>query len=627
MDNKKILEALKMQPLSEEEKAARHILGRLYGPIATCKESTRNGRLYNRTLWEKALKDEIFNEKVATKALFLELGHPADREETDMTKICACIPEVPKIVGDDLYAYVDILDTANGKILKTLCDYGFVPGISSRGSGDVMPNDEVDPETFFLETWDIVQLPAVKKARLSVCESLDKKNIKLKKALVESLNEANEEDKAIMKDTLRDLDIDIDETEETVDDIEIVITNEPSQIDAEAFAGDPSITLTEEAEDEETEEAEAEVEETPAEEEAPEEAVEETEETEEAEENEETPETMTIGEFLAALQDIEAETPVTVNSIELDGKTYETDIEFEIDDDGVKINVNCVAADEAETEEIETEEETTEETDDSTEEPETEEVDEKEEAVDDGDDEVVESIKELVRQKEGLEEEVKSLKKTYESEKAVGDAKVKELTEELEKYRASFTRVSAVASRNKKTVAGLQEQLNESATQITRLSEANTRLSEQLETKENKEITRLKENLSAVQKESTETTQALKEELTKVKKLANDRTNIAKSYKAKFNESVQRYINFRASILGVKSSEITNRLSEGYTFDDIDSVCEDLLTSSVNVSRLPVSGSKVTTRITESAQPKKSTQNDWGYDIDDSLLELAGLKK
>ena len=69
-----------------------------------------------------------------------------------MEKVCACIPEMPKIVDGDLYAYVDILDTQNGRLLKTLCDYGFVPGISSRGSGDIMANDEVDPETFFLET-------------------------------------------------------------------------------------------------------------------------------------------------------------------------------------------------------------------------------------------------------------------------------------------------------------------------------------------------------------------------------------------------------------------------------------------------------------------------------------------
>ena len=220
LKNKKILEALQMQPLSQEEMASRHILGRLYGPIATCVESTRNGRLYNKPLWEKALQDDIFLEKVATKALFLELGHPADREETDMKQTCACIPEVPKIVGDDLCAYVDILDTPNGRLLKTLVDYGFVPGISSRGSGDVMDNNQVDPETFFLETWDIVQLPAVKKARLNVCESLDSESLKLKKALAESYKAAKEEDKDTMKKALENLNIDIAEelTEELVEE-------------------------------------------------------------------------------------------------------------------------------------------------------------------------------------------------------------------------------------------------------------------------------------------------------------------------------------------------------------------------------------------------------------------------
>lgn len=69
-----------------------------------------------------------------------------------MKQACACIPEVPKIVGDDLYAVVDILDTPNGRLLKTFVDYGFKPGISSRGSGDVDANNEVDPETFYLET-------------------------------------------------------------------------------------------------------------------------------------------------------------------------------------------------------------------------------------------------------------------------------------------------------------------------------------------------------------------------------------------------------------------------------------------------------------------------------------------
>ena len=65
MNNQTILETLKLQPLTEEEKARRHILGRWYGPIATCNEGTRNGRRYNRELWEKALGDELFHEKIA----------------------------------------------------------------------------------------------------------------------------------------------------------------------------------------------------------------------------------------------------------------------------------------------------------------------------------------------------------------------------------------------------------------------------------------------------------------------------------------------------------------------------------------------------------------------------------
>lgn len=106
MKSNEIMETLKIVPLTDDEKAKKHILARLYGPIATCTESTRNGRTYNRQLWEKALNDEIFKEKVANKSLFLELGHPADRTETDMTKICACIPELPKIINNDLYAIV-----------------------------------------------------------------------------------------------------------------------------------------------------------------------------------------------------------------------------------------------------------------------------------------------------------------------------------------------------------------------------------------------------------------------------------------------------------------------------------------------------------------------------------------
>ena len=73
-----------------------------------------------------------------------------------------------------------------------------------------MANDEVDPETFFLETWDIVQLPAVKKARLQMTESLNNKKT-LKAALQESYAAANDEDRKVMKESLDNLDIELAE--------------------------------------------------------------------------------------------------------------------------------------------------------------------------------------------------------------------------------------------------------------------------------------------------------------------------------------------------------------------------------------------------------------------------------
>ena len=209
MENKNlILETLQMQPLSEEEKASRHILGRLYGPIATCKGSTRNGRKYNKQLWENALKDEVFNEKVANKSLFLELGHPADREETDMEKIALCLAEVPKKGSDGkLRAVFDILNTPNGRILKSLCDYGSILGVSSRGQGDLITDENgdeaVDPDTYECECWDIVLVPAVESARMQyVTEGLNTKAVKMKQALNESLNSASEEERKIMEKTL-----------------------------------------------------------------------------------------------------------------------------------------------------------------------------------------------------------------------------------------------------------------------------------------------------------------------------------------------------------------------------------------------------------------------------------------
>ena len=608
-NNNKILEALQMQPLSDEEKAKRHILGRLYGPIATCKESTRNGRLYNRELWEKALADDIFKEKVANKSLFLELGHPADREETDMKLVCACIPEMPKIVDDDLYAYVDILDTPNGKLLKILCDYGFTPGISSRGSGDVMPDNSVDPDTFFLETWDIVGTPAMKRARLAMCESLDNKGMAMKKALTESLNEANEEDKLVMKDTLDNLDIKLDEEEPITErKVEVIHELDPNKIplieDAEEAAEEiPAVEadiepIVKPAAEEEVVETETPADNTQI---SAEEAVEAIQDTAEAV-------TDAVQEVVEPTEDqveeiAEKVEEVVAEKVEEILPTEDAEAEpNEENIDNADIDEPVVAEEEQPADE---------------------------EAIDNGAEDVklFDSLKEAIRQKATLEDQIKSLNK----EKTVSDTKVKSLEEELNKYKMAFARVSSVAAKSQsieKEAKQLQEQLTQKDAKINELTNQinnSKSLNESLNTANNGKIKLLTEKLDLMQKEFDEEKASLSEQLAKAKQKANDGINIAKQYKAKLDETLNKYIESKAEMLGVRAADIKSRLSEKYSIKEIDATCDKMLNESVGFSRLPLGMGGI--KITEAKAPRQAVNNSNEYEIADWVLESAGLKK
>ena len=160
---------LEYQKLTPEEMKARGILGRLVGVIADYSNPTRNNRLYNIDLWESVFNDPLMQEKIANRCLFGELGHPETRLETDMEKIAICMAEQPKKSNDGrIYGVFDILDTNNGRILKTLCDYGCHIGISSRGNGETATdydgNEYVIPESYDCQGWDVVLVPGVEAA-------------------------------------------------------------------------------------------------------------------------------------------------------------------------------------------------------------------------------------------------------------------------------------------------------------------------------------------------------------------------------------------------------------------------------------------------------------------------------
>jgi chromosome segregation ATPase len=191
-------------------------------------------------------------------------------------------------------------------------------------------------------------------------------------------------------------------------------------------------------------------------------------------------------------------------------------------------------------------------------------------------------------------------------------------------------RVSELASKStklEKENKSLTEQLNLKDTKIKDLEtkiENHTRLTESANAEKAK-VNELTEKLAKVQAEAEETEKSLTEELAASKKKAQDRTNLAKSYKAKYDAVVERYIANKAKMLGVRSSDITSKLAESYSLDDIDNVCKDLINE--GRPQFGLVGGNPRVRVNESVKSeKKVIDPDNGYEIDDDLLILAGLK-
>lgn len=157
-------------------------LGTLVGPCADFVNPTRNGNFYSRKLWENSFNDPLVKESLDDFTLIGELDHPGDRLETKATNACIVMTDYE---FDDknglLIGTFDILDTPNGRILKSLLNYGCKIGVSSRGEGDVVEEVDrnvVDEDGFEFVAFDAVVLPAVKAAKPSLKESLNHSSLK-----------------------------------------------------------------------------------------------------------------------------------------------------------------------------------------------------------------------------------------------------------------------------------------------------------------------------------------------------------------------------------------------------------------------------------------------------------------
>lgn len=167
----------------------------------------------------------------------------------------------------------------------------------------------------------------------------------------------------------------------------------------------------------------------------------------------------------------------------------------------------------------------------------------------------------------------------------------------------------------------LKEKLDNANDELEKCKEENKQLRESINSlaKKNDE---LNEDLSTATKD-------IKVKTTSYSNKLSQANSIIESYKSKFSEAIDKYIECKADMLGIESNEIRNKLSNNYTFDDIDTICEQLSVYKLHLNQLPFnikhSSDIKKVKINENLSNSSSTKSTFDDIVDDSLIKLAGL--
>lgn len=150
-----------------EESSKPGVLLTIKGCVSGWKRN-RNGRTYSRELWEKAINADFVKEQMALKNFYGETDHPEDRLEPCLQLTSHSITDFEfDDAKEELIAKIDILDTPTGNILANLYRYSHNLSFSTRGTGDVLPGGEVDPDTYEMFAIDAVARPSYPTATVS----------------------------------------------------------------------------------------------------------------------------------------------------------------------------------------------------------------------------------------------------------------------------------------------------------------------------------------------------------------------------------------------------------------------------------------------------------------------------
>lgn len=142
----------------------------------------QNRRVYSRKVLEREVSK--LNPLAQGRMLMGELDHSMS-ENINLERVSHLITNLV-MERNQVFLEFELLKTPKGLIAKELIEAGVPLGISSRGTGTLIPDDDgfIVGEDYRAITWDLVADPSVKNARLETKLA----NKKVTEALVESFN-------------------------------------------------------------------------------------------------------------------------------------------------------------------------------------------------------------------------------------------------------------------------------------------------------------------------------------------------------------------------------------------------------------------------------------------------------
>ena len=153
-------EVLSVKYLVEEDQKTGQKNHFITGIFMQAEKKNRNGRVYPKDILHREV-DRYNREYVTKNRAFGELGHP-DSPTINLDRVSHMITTLYPD-GNNIIGKAKVLDTPNGKIVKSLLDGGANLGVSTRGVGSLRPHNgyQLVQDDFHLATAaDIVADPS-----------------------------------------------------------------------------------------------------------------------------------------------------------------------------------------------------------------------------------------------------------------------------------------------------------------------------------------------------------------------------------------------------------------------------------------------------------------------------------